>query len=93
MAPYIVQEGSVAIDGISLTICRVNEQEKTFSVSIIPHTWENTILKNKKIGDEVNIEVDILAKYIERLMFFRNRELPTATKSIMTEDWLRSKGF
>ena len=93
MAPYIVQEGSVAIDGISLTICRVNEQEKTFSVSIIPHTWENTILKNKKIGDEVNIEVDILAKYIERLMFYRNRELPTATRPVMTEEWLRSKGF
>jgi len=92
-APYIVQEGSITIDGISLTISTVSEQENTFSVSIIPHTWENTILKNKKVGDEVNIEVDILAKYIERLLFFRNKELPTATKSIMTEDWLRSKGF
>ena len=93
IAPYIVQEGSITIDGISLTISTVSEQENTFSVSIIPHTWENTILKNKKVGDEVNIEVDILAKYIERLMFFKNKELPATTKSIMTEDWLRSKGF
>ena len=67
-APYIVQEGSITIDGISLTISSVSEQEETFSVSIIPHTWENTILKNKTVGDEVNIEVDMIAKHLEKLL-------------------------
>jgi riboflavin synthase len=93
IAPYITQEGSVSIDGISLTIASLREEEKEFSVSIIPHTWNNTILKNKKIGDETNIEVDILAKYIERLLFFKKNKCPESTKIPITEEWLRSKGF
>jgi len=93
IAPYIVQEGSISIDGISLTIASLREEEKEFSVSIIPHTWNNTILKNKKIGDETNIEVDILAKYIERLLFCKKNKFSDSTKTPITEEWLRSKGF
>lgn len=68
---YMTQEGSIAIDGISLTIAKLSE--KDFTVSIIPHTFENTILHTKKVGDSVNIEVDMLAKYLERLLKFEEK--------------------
>lgn len=63
---YIASKGSIALDGISLTI---NEAEPAhFGVNIIPHTWENTTLSDRKIGDKLNIEVDMLARYVERMM-------------------------
>lgn len=62
---YIVEKGSIAIDGISLTVAKLSGQD--FSVSIIPHTGEETILLQKKPGDIVNLECDIIAKYIEKL--------------------------
>lgn len=66
----VVGRGSIAIDGISLTIAR--EAGNTFTVAIIPFTWENTIIKNRKKGDRVNLEFDILAKYVVR--FMQNRQ-------------------
>lgn len=69
---YIVQEGSIALDGISLTVAALTE--KTFTVSIIPHTFENTTLHTKKIGDSVNIEVDMMAKYLENFVNFENQK-------------------
>lgn len=63
---YIIEKGSITIDGISLTIAKV--ERDTFSVSIIPHTINETILKNKKIGSIVNLENDIVGKYIEKFM-------------------------
>lgn len=65
---YILHKGSVAIDGISLTVTAVQQTE--FEVSIIPHTLKNTTLGIKKIGDQVNIETDILGKYVERFLQF-----------------------
>lgn len=62
---YIVSTGSVAINGISLTVIDVTDRQ--FIVGIIPHTWENTNMKELAIGDKVNIETDILAKYAEKL--------------------------
>ena len=62
---YIVPTGSIAVNGISLTVVDVADEE--FQVSIIPHTWENTNLSELAIGDKVNIETDILAKYAEKL--------------------------
>ena len=62
---YIVRKGSVCVDGISLTV--VDAEDKTFSVAIIPHTWENTSLSHKRAGDPVNIETDVIAKYVERM--------------------------
>ena len=59
---YMVAKGSVAVNGISLTLIDVNDDG--FSVGIIPHTWQNTMLKHVVIGDQVNIEIDILAKYV-----------------------------
>lgn len=63
---YIVEKGSICINGISLTV--VDTTVKSFSVAIIPFTWQNTNLRYLQIGDTVNIEVDILAKYIEKMM-------------------------
>lgn len=66
LSKYIVEKGSVAINGISLTVIQA---EKTyFTTGIIPYTWENTMLQAIKIGDRVNIETDILAKYIDKLI-------------------------
>jgi riboflavin synthase len=62
---YIVSKGSICVDGISLTV--VDAEDKTISVSIIPHTWENTNLSQKHAGDPVNIETDVIAKYVERM--------------------------
>ena len=60
---YIVEKGYVAIDGISLTV--VKKSDAIFSVAVIPYTLSNTVLKNRKKGDLLNLEVDIIAKYIE----------------------------
>src|SRR3989344_2937527 len=62
---YIVEKGSIAVNGISLTVIDAND--KTFTVGIIPYTWKHTILSGAKVGDKVNVEVDILAKYIDKL--------------------------
>ena len=66
LMPYIVEKGFVAVDGISLTV--VKKMASSFTVSVIPYTIENTILKERHVGDLVNLEVDILAKYVESLL-------------------------
>ena len=66
LSPFIVTKGSIAIDGISLTVA--NTYEKGFMVSIIPHTLEETILCDKKPGDIVNLETDIIGKYVNSLL-------------------------
>lgn len=63
---YIIEKGSIAIDGISLTVTRTGGG--WFEVSVIPHTAQNTILSGKKIGSTVNLENDMIAKYVEKLM-------------------------
>jgi riboflavin synthase len=64
-ARYLVEKGSVTVDGISLTVNEVSDDG--FSVNIIPHTYSSTTLENLRIGDRVNIETDIIGKYVERL--------------------------
>ena len=63
---YVVRKGSIAVDGISLTV--VDAEDRTFSVSIIPHTWEMTNLHTRRAGDPVNVETDIIGKYVEKLV-------------------------
>jgi riboflavin synthase len=69
LARYCVEKGSITINGISLTLNGVADEptETTLSITIIPHTWTHTNLQDLKIGDLVNIEVDVMAKYAERL--------------------------
>lgn len=106
---YLVAEGSVAIDGISLTVAylRNSKERSEMGLAIIPHSWKHTILRNKKVGDLVNIEVDILAKYLEKIIGNHssisgnnknndnNQINPNrnSSGSNITEDWLRERGF
>jgi riboflavin synthase len=82
---YLVEKGSIAVDGISLTI--VGIKPKSFTVSVIPHTIKNTNFSLKKIGDEVNIELDIIGKYIEKMIGSRSAQ------SKITEERLKKLGW
>lgn len=86
---YIVDKGSVALDGISLTVAKVTDD--SFSVSVIPHTAKITVLGEKKAGDRVNIENDIIAKYVEKLMLPKIEKTPK--KSGITMEFLMENGF
>jgi len=85
---YIIHKGSIAIDGISLTVAYVDQE--MFKVSLIPLTKEETTLLGKKIGDSVNLECDMVGKYIEKLMLYSD---VTETKKPMDINFLRENGF
>jgi riboflavin synthase len=68
---YTILEGSIALDGISLTIARLTGA--TVGINIIPHTWANTNLATLKTGNSMNVEVDVIAKYVEKLLPFKQR--------------------
>lgn len=87
---YIILKGSITIDGISLTVAYVDNE--VFKVSIIPHTLKNTILAQKIHGSYVNLENDIMGKYIEKFMIFSKTESENE-KSKITLDFLRENGF
>lgn len=82
LTKYMIEKGSIALDGMSLTIAEVDSDRVT--VSIIPHTLENTTLGSKKVGDVINVEVDMIGKYVEKLM---NRS------EGITEEFLIEHGF
>ena len=86
---YIVEKGSVTIDGISLTVADV--QSDRFAVSLIPHTAKVTVLGEKRTGDIVNLETDIIGKYVEKLMKPAVEE--TKQKSGITMEFLAENGF
>jgi len=64
---YVAAQGSITVEGISLTVAAVGEEGTRVEIAIIPHTWEATNLRVLKVGDPVNIEVDVLAKYAEKM--------------------------
>ncbi len=86
---YIVEKGSITIDGISLTVADVND--KSFAVSVIPHTGANTTLLEKKPGDTVNLETDMIGKYVEKLLGFQAKEQKPESK--ITMEFLAQHGF
>jgi riboflavin synthase len=87
-AKYIVPQGSMAIDGISLTVARWDGQ--VAEIAIIPFTYEHTNIRNKKIGDAVNLEGDVLGKYVERYLEARSGIKPAPN---LTVEQLVSQGF
>ena len=87
---YIVEKGSVAIDGISLTVAEVSDSN--FKVSVIPHTAAQTILSDKAVGDMVNIENDIIGKYVERLIRPYRSEESSPARGV-TMELLNKYGF
>ena len=84
---YIINKGSIAIDGISLTVAE--KSGSSVKISVIPHTFQNTNLVFLKEGDFLNIELDMMAKYIENIMTSRKNE----KESKITESWLKEQGF
>ena len=85
---YIVEKGSITIDGISLTVVSVSDS--VFTVSVIPHTRDETTLVKKQVGDNVNLENDVIAKYVEKLMRPASSAEP---KGGLTLDFLLANGF
>lgn len=85
---YIVEKGSVAVDGISLTVAKITET--AFSVSAIPHTIKQTVLQEKKEGDLVNLEADIIGKYVEKLLSPAPKQ---QRESKITKEFLTDYGF
>jgi riboflavin synthase len=70
---YIAEKGSIAVDGVSLTVTDVDDASGTFGISLIPTTLELTVLGRNAVGDTVNLEVDVIAKYVERLIAGGNK--------------------
>lgn len=86
---YVIEKGSIAIDGISLTVAYVDEQ--VFKVSIIPHTGTNTTLLDKLQGETVNLECDLIGKYVEKLL---GLEKPNnVSDNRINENFLKANGF
>ena|SRR6185369_9940007 len=76
LVPFVVEKGSIALDGISLTVASIEGNE--LEVALIPHTLQNTALKSKRAGDDLNVETDLLAKYVQKLLAgtLETRKLP-----------------
>lgn len=77
LARYLVPKGSIAVDGVSLTIVAIHDGH--FDLTIIPHTWRTTALQDRRPGDRVNLEVDVLGKYVERLLAGGHGDRPGLT--------------
>lgn len=85
---YVVEKGSVAIDGVSLTVAKVTQTD--FSISAIPHTVARTVLRERREGDMVNLEADVIGKYVEKLL---NPAQPRQEGSAITREFLSRHGF
>ncbi|CDI48726.1 riboflavin synthase subunit alpha [Clostridium tetani 12124569] len=85
---YVIKRGSIALDGVSLTVAYVDE--KLFKVSVIPHTSEETTLLKKGVGDILNIECDLIGKYVEKILNFKNYK---EEQSKIDTDFLKNNGF
>ena len=85
ISKYIVNKGAITVEGISLTVSNIDKN--TFSVAIIPHTFKNTTLQFKKIGDRINIETDILGRYVEKMLNQKNASCK------IDESFLKENGF
>jgi riboflavin synthase len=87
---YCVHKGSIAVDGISMTINQLTD--RTFSLAVIPHTAKETTLGLKQIGDGLNLEVDLIGKYVERLLQERGQTAPRPAP-VIDKDYLKKKGL
>lgn len=96
---YVARKGSVTLDGVSLTVASVSDSDSSFTVSLIPHTMASTTLHLLKPGSQVNVEVDMLARYVERLL--ASGDAASASAQVdsgsagggLTEEFLRKYGF
>ena len=90
---YIVDKGSICVNGISLTIAKSEYQGEIFTIAIIPHTWDNTNLKYLSIGDSVNLEGDALIKYVEKLLIYEKNKDSEQSSEEISSNWLKENGW
>lgn len=88
LGKYIVEKGSITVDGISLTVAALGDD--WFEIAVIPHTWKVTNLGTLKLGEAVNLEVDIIAKYVERML---RGYVPQQAKSVLSLEKLAEMGY
>jgi len=91
---YVCEKASVAVDGISLTVADCSGDGSEFWIAVIPHTWSSTTLQHLRPGDAVNLEADLLAKYTERLLGWRQQGDGNAERSgVISAAWLAEHGW
>ena len=93
VARYIVFKGSIAINGISLTISYCNDSGTSFRVAVIPHTYDNTTLKDLDLGSSVHLEGDILGKYVEKFLKVGNNSTFDHNSPLITPEFLVEHGW
>ncbi|KAJ3369969.1 Riboflavin synthase alpha chain [Allomyces arbusculus] len=81
LLPYLIPKGYVALDGTSLTVCDVNDTARTFTIMLVAYTQEHVVMPLKKVGDTVNVEVDMLGKYVERVVVGMLQSAPEAEEA------------
>jgi riboflavin synthase len=91
LAPYIAEKGSITVDGTSLTVNSITADK--FRITIVPHTTEQTIIAHYQVGTQVNLEVDLIARYIERLLIRQESSSHESESSGVTHDLLARSGF
>ena len=92
---YICEKASVAVNGISLTVAGSSEAGALFWIAVIPHTWKATALRDLVVGDNVNLEIDLLARYTERLLGHTKNDPPINqnTHPALSSEWLAAQGW
>lgn len=93
LAHYIAEKGSVTVDGTSLTVNALSTDNSKFRLTIVPHTVKETIFAHYQVGTKVNLEVDLIARYLERLLTKENPAEASAPKTSVTESMLQKAGF
>tara|TARA_Y100001935_G_scaffold247450_1_gene243369 strand:+ start:1341 stop:2003 length:663 start_codon:yes stop_codon:yes gene_type:complete len=90
---YIVNKGSICVNGISLTIASHKNDGEIFSIAVIPHSWQNTNLQFLSVGQIVNLEADALIKYVEKLLYSKENNTHNSRSKEITFAWLKENGW
>jgi len=93
IAKYIAEKGSITIDGVSLTVNKIDLSNASFEINIVPHTLQETIMDSYQAGTKVNLEVDLIARYLERLIQGGALSEATDLSNTITESFLADNGF
>ena len=90
---YMCNKASISLNGISLTLAETFDDGRKFSIAVIPHTWSNTCLQFLKIGEKVNLEVDLMAKYAEKLLIVNKNDSIKKQSALISSQWLNEQGW